>query len=364
MRAPVERWLTGVWSDPADRRPLARALLALPSVVYAMGEAVVRTGFDRRWRTVRLPMLPTISVGNLSVGGTGKTPVAAWLAEAYLARGVPPALVLRGYGGDESLVHARLVPGAIIETGADRRAGIAAAAARGARVAILDDGFQHRRVARALDLVLLSAEQVAGELTDDGVWHPRLLPAGPYREPPVALRRADALILTIKTADAEAVRRVREALSRVVPGCPLVTAHLEPSGLVWAAGSRDVPALAGTPVLAVAGIGAPALFGAQLAALGARVTLRPYADHHPYDARDVAALVAEGRRFGGVVCTLKDAVKLVPRWPSDGPSLSYLSQRCTITEGGAGLATMLAAVLPGPPGTVAPPTSDPGDTTA
>ncbi|MDQ3697874.1 MAG: tetraacyldisaccharide 4'-kinase, partial [Gemmatimonadota bacterium] len=115
------------------------------------------------------PELPTISIGNLSVGGTGKTPVAAWIAGELAGRGAHPAIVMRGYGDDEPLVHRRLNPNVPVVAAPDRVAGIARAARQGADIAILDDGFQHRRVRRDADIVLLSAD----------AWTPRhhLLPA-------------------------------------------------------------------------------------------------------------------------------------------------------------------------------------------
>src|SRR5205814_8574633 len=119
------------------------------------------------------PVLPTLSVGNVTVGGTGKTPVAAWIATELIERGARPAIVLRGYGDDEPLVHARLNPTVPVIVAADRVQGIARARDAGATIAVLDDAFQHRQVSREADVVLECAER----------WSPapRLLAAGPLR---------------------------------------------------------------------------------------------------------------------------------------------------------------------------------------
>nr|MCU0623805.1 tetraacyldisaccharide 4'-kinase [Gemmatimonadaceae bacterium] len=140
---------------------------------------------------------------------------------------------------------------------------------------------------------------------------------------------------------------VRAWAARVAPGVPSAVVHLVPDALVRADAPDDVVALAsmaGDDVLAVAGIGDPHAFAAQLAQAGLRPTLRAFEDHHPYDDADVAAL---GRAAGDrpVVTTLKDAVKLSPRWPRTAPPLRYVSQRVVVEDGGAALDGALAAVL-------------------
>jgi len=129
--------------------------------------------YDAGWLPARQTAIPAVSIGNLTVGGTGKTPMAAWIARGLSARGARPAIVLRGYGDDEPLVHRTLNPDVPVLVGADRVAAIAEAARVGADIAVLDDAFQHRRAHRVADLVLVSADR----------WTPeaRLLPAGPWR---------------------------------------------------------------------------------------------------------------------------------------------------------------------------------------
>src|SRR3954470_7648563 len=115
--------------------------------------------YDAGWLPAAATSIPAVSIGNLTVGGTGKTPIAAWVARGLALRGAHPAVILRGYGDDEPLVHARLNPDIPVVTGADRVVTVNEAARRGADIAVLDDAFQHRRVQRMADLVLVSADR-------------------------------------------------------------------------------------------------------------------------------------------------------------------------------------------------------------
>src|SRR4051794_2017499 len=143
-------------TDPAAR--VARAVLAPASSMYG---AIVRMRaalYARGTLQVHSAAVPVLSVGNLSVGGTGKTPIAAWAAMQLRLLGAHPAIVLRGYGGDETLVHAALNPDVRVIADADRVRGVERAAELGADCVVLDDGFQHRRLSRTSDWVLVAAE--------------------------------------------------------------------------------------------------------------------------------------------------------------------------------------------------------------
>src|SRR4029077_17671057 len=141
-------------------------------------------------RSVQSLSLPTVAVGNLTVGGAGKTPIAAWIADWLLRHRARPAILLRGYGGDEPLVHARLVPQAIIQANPDRGRGAALARGAGADVLVLDDAYQALGVSRDLNLALVAVEQLR--------YAPWPLPAGPWREGWSALNRANGIIVTRK----------------------------------------------------------------------------------------------------------------------------------------------------------------------
>lgn len=332
MSGAIER----VWA--ADGAA-ARALAPL-SWLFAVGTGIRNALYDLGvLRSVRLP-LPAVSVGNLSVGGTGKTPVAAWVAQELLRLGARPAIVMRGYGADEPLVHERLNPGVPVIVDPDRVAGAHEAARRGATVVVLDDAFQHRRARRDLDLVLVAAEQGGAR---------RRLPAGPLREGPRALRRASMLLVTRKTASEAEAEAVAAAWTGFAGAPPSGVLALVPGVLrdarAAAAEPQGVEALRGRRVLAISAIGAPSAFAGQLAALGATVTQAAFPDHHAFDARDAAVLAERATDADFAVCTLKDAVKLGPLWPRFAPPLWYLSQAVVVERGAAPLLEALQRLI-------------------
>ena len=305
--ARVVRWLWG--TSPAAR--VARlSLVPLAGVYWAAMR--VRNARYAGGGVVRLS-LPTIAVGNLSVGGTGKTPLAAWIAAYCARRGWKPGILLRGYGGDEPLVHRRLVPEAVVVANPDRVAGAAAARAAGARVLVLDDAYQLLGVARDVNVAVVSAESWAGS--------PWPLPAGPWRERWEALHRADLIVVTRKHAPAPAAVEVAGWLARRGPGTPIAIAWLTLERLegIQSGTHSELRILAGREVVAAAGIADPTSFAAQLSAAGARVQLLAYQDHHPYGPSDLGRLVRAATAGGYVVITEKDAVKLRGRWPEGIP---------------------------------------------
>jgi tetraacyldisaccharide 4'-kinase len=319
---------------------MARTALMPAELAYAAIVAARGTLYDRGVLPSRHPAVPVLSIGNLTVGGTGKTPVAAWVAAELAAAGAKPAIVLRGYGDDEPLVHARLHPSIPVVVMADRVAGAREARDRGADVVVLDDAFQHRRVRRNADWVLVSADRwPAGR--------PRLLPAGPWREPPRALRRASLAIVTRKAASRPRADEVRSALRRHAPDIPVAIAYLAPDGLRAADGmtTRSLQSLRGTRVRLVAAIGDPAALRAQLEGEGALVDPWFFPDHHAFTDREIADAAGVADDGTVVVCTLKDAVKIAPRWPRAAPSLWYVSQRLTVEEGLDQLSRSIRTVL-------------------
>jgi tetraacyldisaccharide 4'-kinase len=328
-----------LWNGVGVPARVARAALFPIEAAYGAAVLTRRTLYDRGWLPSHELALPAVSVGNLTVGGTGKTPVSAWLVGQLGSRGARPAVVLRDYGGDEALVHAALNRAALVVTGADRVEAVGRARSQGADVVVLDDAFQHRRARRDADVVLLSADEWGATR--------RLLPAGPWREPLSALRRASLVVVTRKAAPLDVVDEVWAAVGRRAPGVPRAAARLAPAALVDAHGAPDraLSTIAGADVLAVAGVAGPAAFRAQLEQLGARVRLRAFADHYAYTADDARRLAraADGAQL--VVCTLKDAVKLAPVWPRGGPGLWYLSQQVILERGRPEIERLIVDVL-------------------
>jgi tetraacyldisaccharide 4'-kinase len=312
-------WL---WRSDDFLARFARIALAPAALAYRGGVAV--QGALWRAREPREPAIPVISVGNLTVGGTGKTPISAWIAGELVAMGAKPAVVLRGYaGGDEIDVHRRLTPDIPVIANPDRVAGVQTAAARGATVAVLDDAFQHRRIARVSDIVLISADAWDG--------HVRLLPAGPWREPLSALRRASVVIVTRKAVDPSQADAVVRALD--LGDTPTAVAALVLGTLRTLGGEeRPLETIADSTVHAVAGVGDASAFFAQLKAAGARVVPHGFRDHHAFTRADADRLA--GAAAGApVVCTLKDAVKLEREWPRGAGPLWYVSQRVEFDRG-------------------------------
>jgi tetraacyldisaccharide 4'-kinase len=332
-------FVEALWYGSGGGVAAVRELLWPASRAYEMAIAVRAKLYEAGVLKSEAPALATVSVGNLTVGGTGKTPFAAWLA-SQLARSARPAIVLRGYGGgqDEVEVHRRLNPNVPVVANPDRAAAIREARTRGADVAILDDAFQHRRIRRTADIVLLSAEQLVRPI--------RQLPTGPWREPLHAAKRAHLIVVTRKSATSADAERALAMLDAIAPGVPTAVVHLAPRQLVDAARNTTLPLdkLRGAQVVAIAAIGEPSLFARQLESLGARVSLVAFRDHHAYSNADITAAAARVPRDGLAICTLKDAVKLAPRWP--GPSrLWYVSQQLVVEKGADDMDRLLKRVL-------------------
>ncbi len=276
-------------------------LLRFAAIPLELGYGLATGVWGRMYDGGVLPLqrapVPVISVGNLTVGGSGKTPLACWLMRGLRDRGEKPALVARGYGEDEILLHKRWNPDIPIIAEEDRAYGAWKAARKGATVVVLDDGFQHRRLARELDIVLVAAStpRIA-----------RLLPRGPFREPFRCLDRAGVVVITQKGREEDTLDMegrldpfLREAPVRVSFVC---------SG--WAGLDGEPAEEPQGEFLAVAGIGDPHSFSRVLGeVVGSEGEFLSYPDHHAYSWGDVQTMVekAAGRP---IVTTEKDAVKL------------------------------------------------------
>lgn len=338
------RLIERIWRGD-DALSLAARVALLPAEgVYRAATAARGWMYERSILRVHQSTIPVISVGNLSVGGTGKTPFTAWVARELARRGARPAVVLRGYGGDEPLVHARLNPEIPVIIESRRAAGIARAAQIGATVAVLDDAFQHRAAEREIDIVLVAAEQWVGRL--------HILPAGPWREPLSALNRASLVVITRKTANDSRITALREAVTRAAPAVRQAVVRFALSELRSEAIGGDkktlsLSAIANRPVVAIAGVADPAAFFEQLTRAGAIVTPFSFPDHHQYSALDVERILATvGAGDAMVVCTLKDAVKLAPRWPATARPLWYVSQTLQVESGEDALDQIFSRLAP------------------
>jgi len=292
MRAP-EFW---------DRDGLLPRLLAPAALLYRFGGAL-KAAAVTPWRAP----VPVVCIGNLTLGGAGKTPTALAVADRLLARGRRVHFLIRGYGGrargpllvdpdrhdagdvgDEALLLARAAPTWV---GGNRRRSAAAAAAAGAEILVMDDGFQNRSLVKDLSLVVIDL--------DGGLGNRRVFPAGPLREPVAeGLRRAEALVL-IGSGETETA-------TYSGGGLPVLRARL--------VARSSAQALRGRRVAAFAGIGRPKKFFETLDEIGAIVVVRrAFPDHYRYTAEDIMAICEEADAMNAEpVTTEKDYIRLDP----------------------------------------------------
>jgi len=314
----------------------------------------------------RLPC-PVISVGNLTAGGTGKTPCVIFLARLLRDRGWSPAVLLRGYGrsggtgllvasagqgllvpspeaGDEASLLAQALPGVPIILGADRaRAAEMARTRCGADLLILDDGYQHLRLHRDLDILLLDARSPFGSGA--------LLPRGLLREPPEAAGRADLVILT-RVDQARDLDRVEEGIRNLNPRAAILRAVHRPVSLLRLADGAvlEPSALAGQSVAVLSAIGSPEAFETTLRGLGASVVANfRFPDHHTYRGDELERAGREGRAVVAtlLVTTAKDRARGNLPAEAGGLPLAVLEVEFTVTHGAEALEAAVAGLRQG-----------------
>lgn len=292
---------------------VARGSLGVVSHVYGVVAALRNHAFDRGWKTSHRVGIPVVSVGNLTLGGTGKTPMVEWVARWFRARGVRVAILSRGYGqstglNDEGRVLEDNLPDVPHLQGVDRVA-LARTAVEEleAEVLVLDDGFQHRRLARDLDLVLLDA------LDPFGTGH--VFPRGLLREPTGSLRRAGVVILSKADLIPESARAaIRTEAERRAGPVHWAEARHAPQTLMNAEGQTlTFTSAQDARVAAFCGIGNPEGFRRTLEGMGLNIQgFRAFPDHHPYRRDDVSSLASWASGLGAdlALTTQKDFVKL------------------------------------------------------
>lgn len=302
---------------------ITRGALAVLTIPYGCATGLRSLAYQRRWLPVRDVPAPVLSVGNLTTGGTGKTPVTAALANWLQSQGHLPAIVSRGYRAlagsenDEQRVLQQLTPGTVLVANRNRWAGSTdAILSHHATAILLDDGFQHQQLARDFDLVLIDAVRPWG--------FGQLLPRGLLREYRSSLRRADAILLTrTNLVDAHTRTTLTAEIARLAPQATIGEVVFEAAGWLPLAQERT-----GDPqrqrVIAFCGIGNPAAFERSLHTMGIHVAeMVRFADHHHYVPGDVERLASMARAQGAVlVTTLKDLVKLQPEQFADVPVLA------------------------------------------
>lgn len=321
--------------QPMPGGRLVRFFLRAASIPYSIAVRIRNRLIDLRPGSVHSVGVPVVSIGNMTTGGTGKTPVVALLVDELTKRSLRPGIVSRGYrslsdeGNDEKRVLTTLCPEAPHVQNSDRVAAARQCISQfDAGILVADDGFQHRRLARNLDIVLVDALNPWG--------HDFVLPRGLLREPMSGLRRADLVILT--RADQISAERRDEIWSQARQWCEVageVEVCFEPDELIDLAGNRTPISEAGPgeKVVAFCGIGNPAGFQQTLETAGFQVEeLIEFPDHHHFSPSDIEAAAAKARQAGcGLITTLKDLVK-IDSSPDDVP-LCALNIQAKATRG-------------------------------
>jgi tetraacyldisaccharide 4'-kinase len=292
---------------------LLRLLLLPFSGLYYAGSTIRNALYDAGLLESRRVGAPVVSVGNITVGGTGKTPMVIALAQRAATAGRKVAIVARGYGAvadqhghtDEVALMAARCPQAKVIVGPDKLTSARQAAEQGADFIIVDDGLQHRALARDFELVMVDARAPFGNGS--------VLPGGPLRETPSALARADLIVLTHgETLEEEQRQTVLTQVRAFKLSVPVVWADHAPLGVRPVTGGALQPAasLAGRDVFLLCGIASPEGFRQTVEALGARVRgVLAFADHHDFTAADLARVRAAARD-ARLLCTEKDALKI------------------------------------------------------
>lgn len=318
--APAWKWILGFLLWPF-------------SILYRAWMGIRRSWWKGRSRRLEVPV---VSIGNLTCGGTGKTPMVELIAGDLTRMGWKPAILSRGYGAvpsandregdgnDEYRVLAANLPAVGHYQGADRVAGGREAIAAGAGILVLDDGFQHCRLHRDLDVVLLDALRPF----DNG----RLLPAGLLREPVGTLANADLLGVTrTNLVSRENLDAISSFLNTRFPGIPVL--FLESRAVCWQvlyAETMEPGSLAETEVFAFCGIGNPNSFRLAIEDLGVKAAgFHAFRDHQFYDSAAVGKIASWARDLGvdTIVMTQKDAVKLEREWLEAQPGVRWVFLR-------------------------------------
>ncbi len=335
---------------------LLRGVLRVAAALYGLAVRLRNALYSKGVRRVHRADVPVLSIGNITSGGTGKTPLVAWLARLMVIHNSRPGILSRGYGrrgeldvDDENTLLAREAAGIPVVVDPNRVRGARTAVCRHkVDVLIMDDGFQHRRLARDLEIVLI-----------DAIWPfggGYMVPRGLLREPLRELARADVLLITrAGLVTEERLNEIKERLEELAPETTMACCISRPAGLRAlgaAAAVEPVQRLSSGRWAAFCGIGNPEGFRLSLEQMGCRLGLfRVFADHEAYSPGQLEQVASAARQTGceGVVTTEKDAVKV--ELLMSEPSLPFyaLQVDLELTEGSVELTNQILSALGGKP---------------
>ncbi len=346
------------------RARVARVLLGVAALGYRLAVGIRNALYDSHVLRSHRANAVVICVGNLTTGGTGKTPLVIWLTRLLHEKGLRVAVLTRGYKArrvctahhdvkvgnahptDEPAEVASACPGVPVIVNPDRIAGATEAIrGHGAQVLLMDDGFQHRRLARDLDIVAIDATVPFG--------YGRLLPAGFLREPISGLKRADAVVLTrCDLVSEDALDRIKARILPIQPDLIVARSVHAPAGIYYADGARhDLDELRGKKVFAFCGLGNPASFLRTIEACGCElVGSQTFNDHHAYTDRDLADIHHKAGLHGAqlLLTSQKDWTKIARlALPLNPPLLAYLAVELRFTAGGESVTALIDRALAG-----------------
>ncbi len=347
-----------MYGDAEDKSLLSR-LLKGASSLYGVGVSLRSSLYRRGLLRVKKLSKPVISVGNLTVGGTGKTPAVIMMAEMLLKMGKRPVILSRGYkkegrdissvvsdgesllldrrqAGDEPYMMAKRLKEVPVVVGSNRfDSGLLALERFEVDAFILDDGFQRIQLHRDLNILLVDSKNPFG--------NGHLFPRGILREPVEAAKRADLIIVTRCESGEVTIP------PQLPPNIPIALAATETANLTDLKNGETLPieVIKGKKIAAFCGIASPKSFADTLKEAGAEVVLfKPFPDHHHYSTGDIIALISEAKGLGAdyIVTTEKDAVKLSPHIGGAIPLL-FLSIDMTLLKGGDALDTAIQNIF-------------------
>lgn len=332
----AESWLALVSGKKQGILPtVGRIFLRLLSYPYSLVMRLRNLGYDLGWLHSEAVSIPVIVVGNLTVGGTGKTPAVEYIARFIRERDQRVTILSRGYGtgqgrNDEAMVLEDNLDDVPHLQGTDRvELANNAIEELESEVLLLDDGFQHRRLKRDCDIVLIDATNPWG--------YGYTLPGGLLREPISGLKRAHLVIVTRSNfVSIDTLQAIKQRIERITPTCPIALSQHQPKLLKNTSSEQPIESLHGRKVAAFCGIGNPSGFWKTLTDLGCKlIDSRQYADHHQYQRSDVDDLMKWASHLPAdtwIITTQKDWVKLRIDSLADKP-LYALTIALVITEG-------------------------------
>lgn len=337
-------------NDTRTKAKALRFLLRLAAVPYAVGVWLRNRLYD--WGVLKTvaASVPVISVGNITAGGTGKTPLVIGLCRYLEGKGLRCAILTRGYKSergplsDEPALLARACAQTTVVVDSDRAAGARKAVSQyDAEVLVLDDGFQHRRLRRDLNIVTLDATCPFG--------YGRVLPAGLLREPLGGLKRADVIVITrCDQAEPEAIQQIEARLARLTRQIPIVKAvHRHTHAVTTGPSVLPLDTLHHHRAFVFCGIGNPEAFIEHIRQNGINIVgTRLFNDHQRYQPEDISAIASEAKDCGAtaILCTEKDWVKVALLIPEGSGILwAYLAMELDFVEGVDILKSRIDALL-------------------